>query len=83
MTGWQITAKTIFCEAVDDEVTLLIKKDGDSRCTGFKKYTRPNDITLGIIKEKNRRLKRRIICEGEGCSRLSQYKDQILTEKTG
>ena len=37
MPGWQITAKTIFCDAVDDEVTVMVYKDGSTRCTGYKK----------------------------------------------
>ncbi len=58
MTNWQITAKTIFCDAVDDEVTVLVYKNGSTRCTGCQKYNQPNSITLGIIREKTRRLKR-------------------------
>ena len=82
MTGWQISAKTISCEAVDDEVTILINKDGSSHCTGYRKYTQPNDITSDIIRKKSKSLKRPIKCEGEGCSRVTGYKDQTLTEKT-
>jgi hypothetical protein len=82
MTGWQVTAKTIYCESVDDEVTFLVNKDGTSRCTGFRKYTQPNDITAGIVKEKRKSLKRQVKCEGEGCARLTDYKDQSLAEKT-
>jgi hypothetical protein len=80
MTDWQITAKTIYCEAVDDEVTLLINKDGSSHCTGFRKYTTPNAITVNTIKVKNKRAKQHIQCEGEGCTRLTGYKNQILSE---
>lgn len=81
MTGWQITAKTIFCDAVDDEVTVLIYKDGSTRCTGHRKYDEPNDITLQTIKEKTRKLKRPVKCEGEGCPRVIQYREKILTEE--
>jgi hypothetical protein len=82
MTNWQITAKTIYCDAVDDEVTLMIYKDGSSRCTGCKKYDEPDDITLKMVREKSRRLKRRIKCEGEGCPRLGGYREKILAEET-
>ncbi len=81
MTNWQITAKTIFCDTVDDEVTLLLFKNGSTSCTGCKKYNKPNGITLSIIREKTRRLKRPIKCQGEQCLHLSQYKDKILAEE--
>jgi hypothetical protein len=82
-TDWQITAKTIYCDAVDDEVTVLINKDFSVRCTGFKKYNQPNDITLGIIKKKTGRLKRPLKCEGEQCPRVIGYKEKIVSEETG
>jgi hypothetical protein len=81
MTDWQTTAKTIYCDAVDDEVTILIFKNFSLRCTGCKKYTELNDITLNIIKEKNHRLKRPIKCEGEQCHRVAGYKEKILAEE--
>ncbi len=81
MTDWQITAKTIFCEAVDDEVTVLVHKNGTAHCTGCSKYDQPNDITRTLVKEKTRKLKRAIQCEGEECPRVTGYKNQIQTEK--
>jgi hypothetical protein len=81
MSNWQITAKTIFCQAVDDEVTVMVNKDQSVRCTGLKKYNEPNDITRKLVSEKNRRLKRTIKCEGEGCSLMAGYKAAILAEE--
>ncbi len=80
MVGWQITAKTIYCDAVDDEVTLLIYKDQTARCTGCKKYSEPNDVTRKLIKGKSRQLKRPIRCPGEDCFRVAEYRSKILTE---
>jgi hypothetical protein len=37
MVDWQITAKTIYCEAVKEEVTIIIKKDWSANCTGSDK----------------------------------------------
>jgi len=81
MTDWQITAKTIFCEAVDDEVTVLVQKSGAARCTGCRKYDHPNDITRRLVQQKTRKLKRAIKCEGEDCPRVTGYKKQIESEK--
>jgi TATA-box binding protein (TBP) (component of TFIID and TFIIIB) len=81
MTDWQITAKTIFCEAVDDEVTVIVHKNGTVHCTGCRKYDQPNDITRTLVKEKIRKLKRAIKCQGEGCLRVTEYKNKIQTEE--
>ncbi|MCJ7791782.1 MAG: hypothetical protein MUP49_05195 [Dehalococcoidia bacterium] len=35
---WQVTATTIYCDAVDDDVTILVYKDWSTKCTGYKKY---------------------------------------------
>jgi hypothetical protein len=81
MSNWQTTAKTIFCEAVDDEVTVMVYKNKSVRCTGCKKYTEPNDITRKLVQEKNRRLAKTIKCEGEDCPRVTGYRDAILAEE--
>ena len=82
MTDWKITAKTIYCDAVDDEVTIIVHKDGPVSCTGCRKYDQPNSITLRMVREKTRRLKRPPKCEGEQCPRITQYKEKILAEET-
>ena len=80
MTSWQVTAKTIYCDAVDDEVTHLIYRDFSARCTGCQKYTQPDEVTLRLIRAKQRKLKRVIKCEGEGCPRIEAYRQQIRKE---
>jgi hypothetical protein len=82
MTDWQTTAKTIFCDAVDDEVTILVFKDFSVHCTGYKKYTELNDITLNIIKAKSSKLKQPLKCEGEGCRRVLEYQERIRAEES-
>jgi hypothetical protein len=81
MPGWQVTAKTIYCEAVEDEVTVLVYRNGPTRCTGFKKYTEPNDITRQAIKTKKTNFRHALRCEGEQCPRVTRYKEQILAEE--
>ena len=81
MTDWQITAKTIYCEAVEDEVTVMVYKNATARCTGCKKYTEPNAITRVAIKEKSQRLQRPIKCEGEDCSRVTTYQKSIMAQE--
>jgi hypothetical protein len=81
MTGWQTTAKTIYCDAVDDEVTILVMKDSSFRCTGRKKYTNLNYATHNIIKEKGRKSKKLIKCQGDDCPRVIEYRDKIIAEE--
>jgi hypothetical protein len=38
MVNWQVTATTVFCDAVDDEVTIIVYKDWSVKCTGHEKY---------------------------------------------
>ena len=49
MVDWELTAKTVYCESTDDEVTLLVSADGTYRCTGCEKYTcTPAECTIVI-----------------------------------
>ncbi|MFC1902066.1 GYD domain-containing protein [Chloroflexota bacterium] len=48
MVDWVITATTIYCDAVDDEVTLLVHKDGTVKCIGHSKYAKP-DMRTGEV----------------------------------
>ncbi len=36
MVNWQITATTIYCEAVSDEVTIMVHKDWSVTCTAHR-----------------------------------------------
>jgi hypothetical protein len=83
MVNWSITATTIYCEAVDDEVTLMVYKDRSAKCTGLKKYGNPGTETTKRIKEKGKRTKRTLKCDGEQCARVTQYREKLFTEETG
>lgn len=82
MVNWQVTATTIHCEAVDDQVTLIVYKDGVTKCTGFKKYGTPGKETTKLIQAKCKELKRQLKCDGPVCSRATQYKEKLFTEET-
>ncbi|MGD1119810.1 MAG: hypothetical protein ABR886_10030 [Dehalococcoidales bacterium] len=81
MVDWEITATTILCEDVDDEVTLIVNQDGNVKCTGEKKYARPDKATSKAMKKKSRRLGRQVSCKGVGCARATQYRDGLLGKK--
>ena len=83
MSNWQVTATTIYCDAVDDEVTLIVYKDLSAKCTGCAKFMRPSRETAKEVKKKSRQTKRLLKCEGDGCSRLAEYKGRLAAEEAG
>jgi hypothetical protein len=68
---WEITATTVYCDAVDDEVTLLVYADGTARCTG----RRENAASAGKNKRPNKTNRG---CTDAECSTLSRYRDKLL-----
>lgn len=79
MVNWQITATTIYCDAIDDEVTLIVSRDGTVKCTGYKKYGKPDKETARSIKIKSKRLGKQLGCNEPECHRLIQYRDKLLS----
>jgi hypothetical protein len=76
-SDWEITATTIKCDAVDDEVTLIVYADGTYRCTGRDKYAKPDKETARVIKKKGRNIKLDG-CRENDCPRLNQYREQVF-----
>ncbi len=81
MADWEITATTIYCDAVDDEVTLMVYGDGTVRCTGHQKYARPDKETAREMKKKSQQSGKQLGCSGLDCPRVVQYRDSLLGEK--
>ncbi len=78
MVKWVITATTIYCDAVDDEVTLMVYKDGTAKCTGYKKYGKPDKEAARLLKTKSKRSGKQLECAGPECHRLTQYRDKLM-----
>jgi len=84
MVDWQVTATTIYCDAVDDDVTLIVDKDWNVVCTGFKKYSAKSDkAALKALKQKSKRLGRVLSCEGPLDSRVTDYRDKLKSQEKG
>jgi hypothetical protein len=82
VADWQVTATTIYCDAVDDDMTILVYKDGSIRCTGYKKYVEnPDKETAQMLKKKGKRLGRNLKCEGPQDSRVTSYRDKLTAEE--
>lgn len=82
MVDWQVTATTIYCDAVDDEVTVLVYRDFSTKCTGYSKYGESRGEILSLLGKKGKQLGRRLECEGLGCWRVIQYREKLGTEET-
>ena len=81
MSDWLITATTVYCDAVEDEVTLIAEKDGTIKCTGYNKYFSPNKDTTKSIKRKSMQLKKKLECEGLVCHRVTDYQGKVFSKK--
>jgi len=83
MADWVITATTIYCDAIDDEVTLIVHRDGGLKCTGYQKYSKPDKETARAIRIKGKQLGKQLGCEGLECRRVAQYRDKLFAEEAG
>lgn len=81
MPDWITTATTIYCDAVEDEVTLIADKDITIICTGYNRYFRPDRDTEKSLQSRGRRLKKKLACEGLDCHRVMRYRDKLVSEK--
>jgi hypothetical protein len=81
MVDWEVTATTIYCEAVDDEVTLIVTQDGSVKCSGQQKYEKPGKEIAKAMKVKSRQSGKKLACEGGKCARVTQYRDGLLGKK--
>jgi hypothetical protein len=81
VTGWLVTAKTIYCDAVDDDVTIMVHKDWSTTCTGYNKYGEGlNNETAKVLQKKAKRLGRNLRCEGPLDQRVTDYRDRLIAE---
>ena len=83
MADWVMTATTIYCGAVEEEVTLMISRDGTSRCTGFNKFENPAGETARQINDRSKRFGRKLRCEGLDCRRVVEYREKLLAGDSG
>ncbi len=81
MASWKVTATTIYCDAVDDEVTVLVYQDFSTKCTGHNKYLKPTKEIDNLLKKKNKQLGRQLACPGLKCHRVVQYQEKLSQEE--
>jgi len=80
MFNWQITATTVHCEDVHDEVTIMVYKDGSTKCVGYEKYGADRE-TSRALQEKSRQAGRELKCSGPDCPKALAYREKLLAEE--
>ncbi len=81
MVNWQVTATTVYCDAVDDDVTIIVYKDWSIRCTGCRKYVESlSKKTAKMLKRKAKRLGRNLRCDGPRDCRATEYRDTLIAQ---
>ena len=78
---WQITATTIKCEAVGDEVTIMVYLDGTAKCASYTKYGATDKKIISKIEKRAKKLGIVCKCEGPECRRVKDYLDKIMAEE--
>ena len=82
MTGWLVTATTIHCEFIDEDVTIIVYKDNSAKCTGYNKFCENiTKETIEALKVKGRKLGKELKCIYPSACGLTHYRDRILAEK--
>ena len=70
-----MTAVTLHCEAVDDEVTLLVQKDWSVKCTGYGKYASSRST-------RQAKKGRAVRCNGPECPLVIGYRQKLQAEES-
>jgi hypothetical protein len=78
MVNWQITAKTLYCEAVADEVTVMVHKNWSVTCTGYRK---PGKGAKKLSDDKSMPVNRKLNCAGLECPQVMQYIERLRAEE--
>ena len=71
MVNWQITAATLKCDVVHDEITVLVYKDWSVKCTGHQKYA----------STKSNKRASNPGCEGPDCPVVQSYVRKLKDEE--
>jgi TATA-box binding protein (TBP) (component of TFIID and TFIIIB) len=71
MSNWQLTATTILCDDCSAEVTILVYKDGQVKCTGASSPSARSKKTAASS------------CSADKCKQVADYKAKLNAEERG
>jgi hypothetical protein len=77
--NWQVTATTLYCQAIAEEVTVMVYKDGSIKCTGCNKYA--SAAGEQALSKRSRQLKRDLACAGPEGPATTAYRDKLYAEE--
>jgi hypothetical protein len=81
MVDWEVTATTIYCDDVDDEVTILVYGNGAVKCTGVQKYVQASKETTQELKKKSMQKGKTLLCKDTACAKIPKYRDELMKKK--
>jgi hypothetical protein len=81
MVDWELTATTIYCDDVDDEVTIIVQGNGTVKCTGSQKYAVTNKQAQKELKKKSQKAGKVLLCKDTVCQKLPKYRDELMQKK--
>ena len=79
--SWQVTATTIECDMVNDQVTIMVYRDWSCRCTWWARYKKVagEDARRKFDKD----IKKKILnCQGPECRYVTGYRDKLINEES-
>ena len=71
MPNWQLTATTTFCNTCSGEVTIMVYKDGQIKCTGTSRPSVRNKKPAADA------------CSADKCAQVADYKSRLDAEERG
>ena len=80
MVNWQVTATTLVCDSIAEEVTILVYPDWTVKCTGHEKYAKNRSASLDLLK-KSLVMKKTLDCKGLDCPQIVEYKLKLEDEE--
>ena len=81
MVDWEVTATTIFCDDVDDEVTIIVNQNGTAKCTGSQKYSKASKERSKSLKRRASKWVSRSPAKTTPVLKLTKYRDELLSKK--
>jgi hypothetical protein len=81
MVDWQVTAITIECKAVAEEVTIVVKNGWSAQCSGFAKYASSRKASIELTK-RSLNMRRVLECKGIQCPQITAYIEKLQAEES-
>lgn len=76
--AWKVTATTLYCEAIGDDVTIMLYKDGTIKCTGSAVAGNGAQARARRMKDKSKALGRELAClSPQPCAMTSCFENEI------